>query len=87
MTKMIPPKGMTSISIDTRYGKKSKYVGKDGLLEIKDPKLVKKLKDEGLGVASASGIIQHISAVGFTCSKCGFGSYFKKCSKCGEING
>jgi len=87
MTKMIPPKGMTSISVDTRHGKKSKFVGKDGLLDIKDPKLVKKLKEEGLGVASASGVIQNISAVGFPCKACGFGSFFKKCSKCGEING
>jgi hypothetical protein len=87
MTKMIPPKGMTSISIDTRNGKKSKFVGKDGLLDIKDPKLVKKLKDEGLGVASTSGVIQRMSAVGYDCKKCGFGSFFKQCSKCGEING
>lgn len=87
MTKMIPPKGMTSVSINTPHGKKSKFVGKDGLLNINDPKLVKKLKEEGLGVASASGVIQHSSAVGFTCKKCGFGSFFKLCSKCGETNG
>jgi hypothetical protein len=87
MTKMIPPKGMTSISIDTPRGQKSKYVGKDGLLDIKDPKLVRKLKDEGLGVASSSGVIQHISSVGYNCKKCGFGSFFKKCGKCGELNG
>jgi len=87
MTKMIPPKGMTSVSINTPNGKKSKFVGKDGLLHINDPKLVKKLKAEGLGVASASGVIANSSAVGFTCKACGFGSFFKKCSKCGEING
>jgi hypothetical protein len=84
---MIPPKGMTSVSIDTPNGKKSKFVGKDGLLNINDPKLVKKLKQEGLGVASASGVISNMNAVGYTCSKCGFGSFFKLCSKCGETNG
>lgn len=87
MTKMIPPKGMTSVSIDTPNGKKSKFVGKDGLLNINDPKLVRKLKQEGLGVASASGVIQNMRAVGYTCSKCGFGSFFKLCSRCGETNG
>ena len=87
MTKMIPPKGMTSVSINTPQGKKSKFVGKDGLLSINDPKLVKQLQKEGLGVASASGVIKNSSAVGYNCSKCGFGSFFKKCSKCGEING
>jgi hypothetical protein len=81
MTKMIPPKGMTSLSIDTPRGQKSKWVGKDGLLEINDPKLVKKLKQEGLGVASASGVIANSSAVGSDCKACGFGSFFKKCSK------
>mgnify|MGYP006296080423 CR=1 FL=1 len=86
MTKMIPPKGMTSIQVNTAHGKKSKFVGKDGLLEINDKKLVKKLKDEGLGVASASGVVSNASSLGYTCKKCGFGSWFKKCSKCGEIN-
>jgi hypothetical protein len=40
---MIPPEGMTSLSIDTPRGQKSKWVGKDGLLEINDPKLVRNL--------------------------------------------
>jgi hypothetical protein len=87
MAKFIGPKGMESLSVTTSRGKRVLNRGKDGLFEVNDPKLQKKLKQEGLGVASASGVLEKPSAVGFTCKKCGFGSFFKKCGKCGEING
>ena len=87
MTKFIGPKGMQSLSVTTSRGKRVLNRGKDGLFEVNDPKLKKKLKDEGLGVASASGTFERPSEIGYTCSKCGFGSFFKKCGKCGEING
>jgi hypothetical protein len=54
------------------------------MFNVTDPKLIKKLKAEGLTEASASGVT---TAKGFPCKACGFGSFFKKCSKCGEING
>ena len=87
MTKFIGPKGMQSLSVTTPRGKRVLNRGKDGLFEVNDPKLQKKLKQEGLGVASASGVLEHPSEVGYNCKKCGFGSFFVKCSKCGEING
>ena len=87
MTKFIGPKGMQSLSVTTSRGKRVLNRGKDGLFEVNDPKLQRKLKQEGLGVASASGVLENPSQVGYTCSKCGFGSFFKKCGKCGEING
>lgn len=85
MSKIIGPKGMKELSVSTSKGERVLKAGKDGLFNVSDPKLVKKLKDEGLGVASASGVLGHLS--GFPCKKCGFGSLFKKCGKCGEING
>lgn len=75
---------MKELSVRTKNGERVLRAGKDGLFHVNNPKLVRQLKKEGLGEASASGII---SAEGFPCKKCGFGSFFKKCSKCGEING
>lgn len=85
MAKFFGPKGMNEISVQTARGERVLRTGKDGLFEINNSKLAKKLKDEGLGEASASGSFHNAS--GYTCKNCGFGSFFKKCSKCGEING
>ena len=84
MAKMIGPKGMRELSVTTSRGIKVLKPGRDGLFEVNNPKLRKKLKDEGMGEASLSGVAD---TNGFPCKKCGFGSFFKKCSKCGEING
>jgi len=86
MSKMIPPKGMRELAVETSRGTRVLKAGKDGLFHINDPKLAKKLKQEGLGVAGTAGALAHASTVGYTCSKCGFGSFFKKCGKCGELN-
>lgn len=84
MTKLIGPKGMRELSVTTKTGQRVLRAGKDGMFNVTDPKLIKKLKSEGLGEASASGVT---TAAGYPCKVCGFGSFFKKCSKCGEING
>ena len=41
------------------------------------------MREEGLGQASTSGAMM---GEGFPCSACGFGSWFKKCSRCGHEN-
>ena len=85
MTKFFGPKGMREIGVNTSKGERVLKAGKDGMFEVNNPKLAKKLKQEGLGEATASG--SYRQDVGYTCNKCGFGSFFKQCSKCGEING
>ena len=85
MSKIIGPKGMRELSVRTERGERVLRAGKDGMFHVSDPKLIKKLKAEGLGEASASGAFANVT--GFTCKKCGFGSFFKQCSRCGEING
>ena len=85
MSKIIGPKGMREIGVNTSKGERVLKAGKDGMFEVNNPKLAKKLKQEGLGEATASG--SYRQDVGYTCNKCGFGSFFKQCSKCGEING
>ena len=44
MARMIPPQGMKELEIETRRGKKILRAGKDGLFNIENPKLAKKLK-------------------------------------------
>ena len=83
MSKIMGPKGMRELSVQTQHGERVLKAGKDGMFNVTDPKLVKKLKAEGLGEASAGGVA---NTKGFPCKACGFGSFFKKCSKCGEIN-
>lgn len=85
MGKFFGPKGMKEIGINTSKGQRVLRAGKDGMFEVNNPKLAKKLKAEGLGEASASGAFGGIN--GYPCKKCGFGSFFKQCSRCGEING
>jgi hypothetical protein len=84
MAKIIGPKGMRQLSVQTKNGERVLNAGKDGMFNVTDPKLIRQLKKEGLGEASTSGVIK---AEGYPCKTCGFGSFFKKCSKCGEING
>ena len=45
----------------------------------------KKLKQEGLGVAGTAPSTSMVG-VGYNCKSCGFGSFFKKCSRCGAEN-
>jgi len=86
MAKMIPPQGLRSVKITTERGEKVYNAGKDGLIHVDNPKHARQMKHEGLGVASTAGAIQNFKAVGYTCKSCGFGSFFKKCGKCGELN-
>ena len=83
MARMIPPQGMKELEIETRRGKKILRAGKDGLFNIENPKMAKKLKEEGLGEAGLNGFS---TSGGYPCTSCGFGSWFQKCSRCGELN-
>jgi hypothetical protein len=83
MARMIPPQGLKEVSVKTERGTKVYRAGRDGLINVDNPRHAKQMKAEGLGEASTSGIIV---GQGFPCSQCGFGSWFKKCSRCGHDN-
>ena len=83
MGKMIPPQGLREVSVKTERGTKVYKADRSGLINVDNPKHAAQMKAEGLGVASAGGVAD---AEGFPCSQCGFGSYFKKCSRCGHEN-
>ena len=84
MAKIFGPTGMKELGITTSRGEKVLKAGKDGMFEVNDPKLVRKLKAEGLGIASASGVISNADNLGYTCNECGFGGWFRKCGRCGH---
>jgi hypothetical protein len=55
MARIIPPQGMKELEVQTRTGKRVIRAGKDGLFNVENSKLVRKLKDEGLGEAGLNG--------------------------------
>jgi hypothetical protein len=83
MGKMIPPQGLREVAVKTERGTKVYRADRSGLIHVDNPKHAAQMKAEGLGVASAGGVAD---TEGFPCSECGFGSYFKKCSRCGHEN-
>lgn len=83
MARIIPPQGMKELEVKTRRGTKVIRAGKDGLFNVENPRLAKKLKEEGLGEAGLNG---YATSGGYPCTSCGFGSWFKKCSRCGQLN-
>ncbi len=83
MPKVIPPQGLKEVSVRTERGTKVYRADRSGLINVDNPKHAKQMQHEGLGIASAGGIAH---TEGFPCAQCGFGSFFKKCSRCGTIN-
>lgn len=83
MSRMIPPQGLKEVAVRTERGTKVYRAGRDGLINVDNPKHARQMKAEGLGEASTSGMIV---GKGFPCTECGFGSWFKKCSRCGHEN-
>lgn len=80
MTKIIPPdRGVK----ETVVGGKSYYQNRSGSIEVTNPKHVKAMKAEGFFEASLMGATTNQS-LGYTCSECGFGSWFRKCGRCGH---
>lgn len=84
MSKMVAPdKGVK----ETVIGGKSYYSnGKTGLYTVTNPAHKKAMKAEGFIEASLMGATTNNEHLGYTCSACGFGSWFRKCSRCGQEN-
>ena len=83
MTKIIPPdRGVK----ETVIGGKSYYQSRSGSFEVTNPNHVRAMKAEGFFEASLMGATTEPN-LGFTCVECGFGSWFRKCSRCGHQNG
>ena len=83
MTKYVAPdRGVK----ETVIGGKSYYAdNKTGLYNVENASHARAMEAEGYFPASLMGATTD-SGVGYTCSECGFGSWFRKCSRCGHEN-
>jgi hypothetical protein len=82
MSKLVPPgKGVAETVVNGKT-----YRAKSGVYEVSNPKDAKAMKREGFFEASLNPFSKGDGARGFTCVECGFGSWFRKCSKCGHEN-
>lgn len=86
MTKLVGPQGLRGIDVTTSRGVRKYNQNKKGMIEVSNSKDAKALKSEGFFEASLMGTTPD-SSLGFVCVKCGFGSWFRKCSRCEHING
>ena len=86
MTKLVGPQGVRGIDIKTPRGVRKYNQNKKGMIEVSNASDAKALKAEGFFEASLMGTTNN-SSLGFVCVECGFGSWFRKCSRCGYENG
>lgn len=70
---------------ETVVGNRSYKPNKQGIYNVSNYD-AKAMKAEGFFEASLMGPTQN-SSLGYTCVECGFGSWFKLCSRCGNDNG
>jgi hypothetical protein len=77
-----PDKGVR----ETVVGNYTYRPDKKGIYNVDNVGAERAMKAEGFFEASLMGPTTNAS-VGFTCVECGFGSWFRKCSRCGHENG
>jgi hypothetical protein len=58
---------------------------KGGIYNVDSPSAERAMKAEGFFEASLMGPTTDTN-MGFTCVECGFGSWFRKCGRCGHQN-
>ena len=83
MGKLNSPDGFVSqVDIKTQSGTQRVKAERDGRYSTDNPAVVSALKQAGFseaGFSTYGGVNQ-----GYTCTQCGFGSWFRKCSRCGH---
>lgn len=76
-----PDKGVK----ETVVGNRSYSPNRQGIYTVSNSD-AKAMKSEGFIEASLMGATTNSENVGYNCLECGFGSWFKKCSRCGHEN-
>lgn len=86
MARLIAPDGgVKGIDVKTERGTYRYSRDKRGVINVDNPRHAAQMKAEGFFEASLMGPAKDGSNLGFTCTQCGFGSWFRKCSRCGHI--
>lgn len=70
-----------AVEIDAPTGRR--YNFRNGIADV-HPADAKAIIREGGFIPSLNGVVN--SDVGWVCKNCDFGSYFRKCSRCGTVN-
>jgi hypothetical protein len=85
MGKLTPRDGFVKeTDIKTQRGTARYRVDKTGKYNVDNPAHIKALKSQGFSESNLSVYTTGDSDRGYTCSACGFASWFVKCSRCGH---
>lgn len=87
MARLVAPDGgVKGVDVTTERGTRTYNPDRRGTYNVDNPNIARRMKAEGFFEASLMGPTTD-TTVGFTCVECGFGSWFRKCSRCGHENG
>lgn len=85
MARLVPRDGhVKETNIKGQSGVTRYRADKSGLYEVTNKTHIKALKDQGFVEASLNAYNPGDRQRGYTCTQCGFGSWFRKCSRCGH---
>jgi hypothetical protein len=83
MSRLNSPDGFVSeVNIKTQSGVTRLKADKDGKYGTDNPAIISALKSQGFSNESLSIYSKGDNKRGYDCKKCGFGSWFEKCSRC-----
>lgn len=87
MARLVAPDGgVRGVDVKTERGTYKYNPTRSGIINVENSKHAAQMKAEGFFEASLMGPTND-TTLGFTCIECGFGSWFRKCSRCGHENG
>ena len=85
MARLVPRDGyVKETNIKSQSGVRRYKADKSGLYEVSNANDIRALKDQGFVEASLNAYNSGDGQRGYNCTQCGFGSWFKKCSRCGH---
>jgi hypothetical protein len=85
MGRLVPRDGFArEVEITRQSGSKVLKAGKDGMYRVDNPTDIKARKAEGFTEGNLALHTTGDGDRGYNCTNCGFGSWFKLCSKCGH---
>jgi len=85
MARLTPRDGFVKeTDIKSQSGRTRYRADRSGLYSVENPKHIKALKAEGFTEENLARYEQGDAQRGYTCTQCGFGSWFRLCSRCGH---
>ena len=86
MARLVPRDGFVKeTNIKSQSGVRRYKADSAGMYEVSNPRDIQALKSQGFVEENLARHSAGDSARGYNCSQCGFGSWFRQCSRCGHI--